>query len=180
MKVLVHRAKEMAKNQPTRPMKRVFDEVFDDVDVDDERNMDHLPNLKNIKNSLHLSRSSRPPRVPHNPADVQLEGEWRRTLNGRDFVLANDGEDDRLIIFGTVHNLRLLCQSDTIYMDGTFKTAPEMFAQVYSIHICYLGTMLPMAIALLPGKTRQTYSRFLRLVSEAATRYGMQFQPGTI
>jgi hypothetical protein len=180
IKVLTHRAKEMAKNQPTRPMKRIFSEVFGSVDLDDERNMDHLPNLRNIKNSLYLSRASRLPRIPHSRVEVQLEGEWRHTLDGRDFILANDGEDDRLIIFGTVHNLRLLCQSDTIYMDGTFKMAPEMFSQVYSIHICYLGTMLPMAIALLPAKTQQTYSRFLRLVSEAAMRYGMQFQPHTV
>ena len=79
-----------------------------------------------------------------------------------------------------MHNLHLLCQSDTIYMDGTFKMALEMFSQIYSIHICYLGTMLPMAIRLLPAKTQQTYLHFLRLVSEAAMRYGMQFQSHTV
>ena len=159
-------------------MKRISNEVFRNVDLDDECNIDHhLPNLKNTKNSLCLSRAARLPRIPHSRVEVLLEGEWRRTIDGRDFILANDGEDDRLITFGTVHNLRLLCQSDTIYMDGTFKTTLEMFSQVYSIHVCYLGTMLPMTIALLPAKTQEAYSRFLRLVSEAVMRYGMQFQP---
>ena len=45
--------------------------------------------------------------MPHTCAEVGLTGEWTQTLDGRDFVLANDGVDDRLIIFGTVKNLRL-------------------------------------------------------------------------
>ena len=117
-------------------MKSIFNEVFHNVNLEDEHNIDHLPNLKHIKNSLYLSCASHLPRIPHSRVEVQLEGEWRRTIDGRDFILANDDEDNRLIIFDTVHNLRLLYQSNTIYMDGTFKTAPEMFPQMYSIHIC--------------------------------------------
>ena len=180
MKILKHQAKEMAKAEPSRPMKRIYEEVFRNVDLDDERNMDYMPALQNIKNSLYTSRARRLPRIPHTRAEVELQGEWRTTLDGRDFVLANDGQDDKIIIFGTVQNLRLLCQADTIFMDGTFKTAPEMFAQLYSIHIYYLGTMLPVAIALLPSKSQLTYSRMLRLLVEVAARYGMQFQPTTV
>ena len=90
----------MAKKQPTHPMKRIFNEVFRNVDLDNERNIEHLPNLKNIENSVYLSRASRLPRMPHSRVEVQLEGEWRRTVDGRDFILAIDGEDDRLIIQG--------------------------------------------------------------------------------
>ena len=45
--------------------------------------------------------------MPHTRAEVELTGDWTQTLDGRDFVLANDSVDDRLIIFGTVQNLRL-------------------------------------------------------------------------
>ena len=65
IKVLTHRAKEMAKNQPTHPMKHIFNKVFGNVDLDNEHNMDHLPNLRNIKNSLYLSHASHLPRIPH-------------------------------------------------------------------------------------------------------------------
>ena len=87
VKLLTHRAKETAKNQPTRHMRRIFNEVFRNVDLDDERNIDHLPNLKNIKNSMYLSRTSRLPRIPHSRVELQLEGRWRRTIDGRDIFL---------------------------------------------------------------------------------------------
>ncbi len=109
-----------------------------------------------------------------------LEGEWASTLNGHDFILANDGNEEKLVIFGTVPNLCLLCEAEIIYMDGTFKVAPEMFAQVYSIHVRKMGMMVPVCVALMPQKNKVTYVRFFRLLSEAAVRYGMGFNPQTV
>ena len=180
MQVLKHRAKVVARDEPHRPMKRVFAETFANVNIEDERQVDQLPTLKAMRSCLYRSRAKRLPPIPHTRAEVELAGEWTQTLDGRDFVLANDGVDDRLIIFGTVQNLRLLCHADTVFMDGTFKMAPEMFHQVYSLHVWHLGIMLPVAIALLPSKTTQTYTRMFRLLMATANRYGMQFQPTTI
>jgi hypothetical protein len=177
---LQHHAKEVARQQPHLPMKRVYAETYGNINVADEREIDHLPSMNAIKSSLYRSRAKRLPGVPHTRAEVNLEGEWTQTIDGRDYVLANDGIDDRLIIFGTMQNLRLLCHAATIFMDGTFKMAPEMFCQVYSIHIWHLEIMIPVAIGLLPSKTQETYSRMFRLLMGAANRYGMQFQPQTI
>ena len=55
-----------------------------------------------------------------------------------------------------------------------------MFHQMYSLHVWHLGVMLPVAIALLPFKITQTYTRTFRLLMATANRYGMQFQPTTI
>ena len=101
-----------------------------------------------MRGCLYRSRAKRLPPIPHTRVEVELTGEWTQTRDGRDFVLANDGVDDRLMIFGTVQNLRLLCYADTVFMEGTFMMAPEMFYQVYSLHIRHLGIMLPVAIAL--------------------------------
>ena len=180
MQTLKHRAKMEAPDQPHRPMKRLFVEAFANVNLDDERQVDHLPSMKSMKSSLYRSRVSRLPRIPHTCAEVDLMGEGTRTTDGRDFILANDGVDDRLVIFGTVQNLRLLCHADTVFMDGTFKMAPEMFCQMYSLHIRHLGQMIPVGIALLPFKTQQTYTRMFRLLMDAANRHGMELQPQTI
>jgi hypothetical protein len=39
----------------------------------------------------------------------------------------------------------------------TFKTAPELFYQIYTIHALVDNNILPCVYALLPNKTEQTY-----------------------
>ena len=56
--------------------------------------MDHLPTLKAMMSCLYHSRAKRLPLTPRRRAEVGLMGEWMRTLDGRDFVLANDGVDE--------------------------------------------------------------------------------------
>ena len=114
MQVLKHRAKVVVRDQPHRPMKRMFVETFANVNIEDERQVDHLPTLKAMRSCLYHSRAKRLPPIPHTRAEVELTGEWTQTLDGRDFVLTNDGVDDRLIIFGTLQNLWLLCHADTV------------------------------------------------------------------
>ena len=64
----------------------------------------------------------------HTRAEVELTGEWIQILDDRDFVPVNDGVDDRLTIFETVENLRLLCHTDTVFgrdiQDGAGNVPP--------------------------------------------------------
>lgn len=174
-KVAIHTAKQEAVRQPHKSMKRVFADAFGN-EVNEEL-LDHLPSFKRHRDSLYRARSQRLPRVPHNRQDIVLEGEWAETLDGRNFILADDGRDDRLIIFGTMQNLRYLCQAETIYMDGTFKLAPEMFHQIYSIHVEVMGKIIPVCVGLLPNKNAVTYSRFLTLLVTKAAQIGLVFSP---
>ena len=48
--------------------------------------------------------------------------------------------------------LRLLCQASRIGTDGTFKTRPKLYAQVYIIMGWCKGLCLPGAFVLLGGK----------------------------
>lgn len=172
-----HDASVLARQHPTMPMKRVYEQAFGDVNLEDEQEVAHLPSLKSLSSTLYRSRAKRLPNLPHTRADINLQGEWASTQDGREFILANDGNEDKMIIFGTVQNLRLLCEAETIFMDGTFKVTPEMFSQVYSIHVMKMGIMVPVCVALLPQKNHETYSRFFHLLLEVAVRYGFRFDP---
>ena len=108
MKILRHRVKDLVQEQPLKPVRQVFGEVFADVNLADEREVDRLPSFTSIKNCLYRSRSNRLPPIPHTRADLQLEGEWTQTQDCREFVLANDGIANRLVIFGTIQNLRFV------------------------------------------------------------------------
>jgi len=78
---------------------------------------------------------------------------YKRTLLGEAFLMydsresqASSSEDeeegeegerrdrpDRVLVFGTRRNVEMLCESGTWFLDGTFKVAPTIFAQVFTI-----------------------------------------------
>jgi len=60
----------------------------------------------------------------------------------------------------------MTCQSQIVYMDGTFKSCPLTFKQLYSIHIHFMDNFFTTIMALLPNKTKQTYIRFLKKLQE--------------
>ncbi|CAF1559358.1 unnamed protein product, partial [Adineta ricciae] len=81
------------------------------------------------------------------------------------------------LAFGTLHSLKVLCESSHIFLDGTFKSCPPPFAQLYSIH-CYssiLNGTTPVLYSLLPNKTKNLYTLFLNDLRTAAVKYDLVF-----
>lgn len=66
-------------------------------------------------------------------------------------------------------------------MDGTFKAAPKLFAQLYTMHIRVLGNFVPALVAFLPAKDEATYERLFRLIQTSAATANLVFAPaGTV
>lgn len=83
--------------------------------------------------------------------------------DGTPFLAYDSGPGaDRILLFATPGGLQLLCQQGDWFADGTFKTAPGIFSQIYTIHVLYLEQTIPVAFALLPSKSRTTYNRLLQ------------------
>ena len=89
------------------------------------------------------------------------------TAKEENFLLYDSGPDlTRILIFGTQKNCDMLTTSNIWLADGTFKTAPQLFAQVYKIHALRGGPnplqdghLLPCLFILLPNKTESTCTR---------------------
>ena len=85
----------------------------------------------------------------------------------------DDNEDHlpRIIVFASDRMLQILQESTTWIMDGTFKVAPRLVFQLYTIHaVVQRGTgteTYPCVYALLPNKTTETYVRLLNVVRNA-------------
>ena len=84
------------------------------------------------------------------------------------FLLQDSGKDDkeRILIFGDVTMKNLLNLSNTWLVDGTFKLSPEIFYQIYTIHVELNGFDPPCVYVLLPNKTEKTYNRMIEMLSE--------------
>ena len=90
-----------------------------------------------------------------------------------DFLLHDSGKEDneRFLIFGQRSLLELMESLDTLWLaDGTFKLCPEIFFQLFTIHITINGYNPPCVYILLPNKTEKTYNRMLDAIKTLIPR----------
>ena len=92
-----------------------------------------LPSLESIRSSLYRARHEDSPILPTLRRDVSLSTRFSNTRSGEDFLLVDDGDDDKIMIFATEENLRLLSDAKAFYIDGTFSTCPSLFYQVHNL-----------------------------------------------
>ncbi|XP_018494353.1 uncharacterized protein LOC108864006 [Galendromus occidentalis] len=114
--------------------------------------------------------------APSNPAcraSIVLSEQYRMYESEpgtfENFLVADTGVGDeyRIMIFGRESTKSRIGHVDKLYVDGTFNLAPPLFAQVSVILAERSRCVTPVAYALLPDKTGETYTRMLRLVKEA-------------
>lgn len=97
-----------------------------------------LPPVSYIKRTLCQIRqiNSSAPSNPLTLIDITIPNNYSQTIDGRQFLL-NDIQpvENRILVFATEKKLDLLAKSDHWFADGTFKSCPSLFAQVYTIHV---------------------------------------------
>ena len=55
---------------------------------------------------------------------------------------------------------------DHWYADGTFKAAPPLFTQIYTIHAVKYNSTIPTVFALMPNKSQDTYVRLFNAIKD--------------
>ena len=134
----------------------------------DENTACHLPDMDSIRRNIRRQRqkAGNPLPVPLNREDIPnpLPDSYRQTSNGENFLLYDSGDEDRILVFGTTEGLQLLGTNEHWFMDGTFKTVPPLFVQLYTIHALVEGRVIPAVYTLLPNKQFQTYRRLLAVL----------------
>lgn len=147
---------------------------------DTQRLVEQLPTFESCRGQLYNQRAKLIPALPQSRPDINIEGPWRLTTKGDPFLLADDGDADRILIFSTRDNLTHLGAATTVFADGTFYTCPDLFTQLYTLHAFVDGAIYPLVYALLPGKSQTTYTRFLTLLKQTCQQHGTQLQPTTL
>ena len=96
-----------------------------------------------------------------------LPQEYKETASGAPFLVYDSGaEEDRMLIFASAEFLQLLTSSEEWYSDGTFKTVPEQFFQLYTLHGVCGEKIVPCVFCLMPNKTEATYVSMLQKIKE--------------
>jgi len=68
----------------------------------------------------------------------------------------------------------------TLYIDGTFKTCPSLFTQLFSIHGLFNNFVVPLIYVLLSNKTTATYYQVFNILWETVSKLGSILNPQII
>ena len=103
------------------------------------------------------------PPIPANIGQVDINGAWAQTWGGTCNLLSIDNQLG-VVVFASQRELEVLSRCTQIFIDGTFHTATFPYCQIVTLHGNYLGWRMPLAMALLTGKTQERYRQFLRVI----------------
>ena len=119
-----------------------------------------LPKFNSLKQTVRRARkrAANVPPEPNSLSCLELPPSYYKTDKGQRFLLYDSG-NQRILIFGTESNLKILNTSSIWLAEGNFKTAHSLFYQLYVIHglkgvtnPMKDGHLLPSLFVLLPNK----------------------------
>ena len=168
--------KEEAVSNDTEPPRRI---ISDTVVNMSQEGRSRLPTQNNLKKAIRRKRNKAgalPPN-PFNADLIVLPDRYKTTTDGRRFLLW-DNQDDvdemeeedlppRILVFATDRCLDLLKNNGHWLFDGTFKTAPDCFYQVFTVHCLYGNGAVPCVYALLPNKNQDTYASVFQIIQQS-------------
>lgn len=98
-----------------------------------------IPSSSQMRQTVNRTRMDPgAPKNPKNLTELRFSEKFSKTIDSnKEFILYDrheDGDDGRLIIFGTEDNLEFLVRCSGLFMDGTFGIVPPLFYQLYTIH----------------------------------------------
>lgn len=90
----------------------------------------------------------------------------------KSIVLEDTGPDDpdRIVFMGSQGLLDELAKASTCFADGTFKSVPNMFCQLYTLRCPVGNKYATCAYFLLPNKSRRTYERMIDMLKAKVPR----------
>jgi len=75
------------------------------------------------------------PSQPQSLEDLTIPYSLRTTIGGELFLIKDSTiNDEKLLPFCTKNNVHRLSHARYLIMDGTFRTVPTVFRQLYTIH----------------------------------------------
>ena len=108
------------------------------------------------------------PPIPQEIIGFSVPPEYSYLDNGSKFLQYDSRIDDpkRILIFATDKAIEDLKQCKNWAGGGTFKSCPNIFFQLYVLHIQIHQFSAPRLFALLPDKVQITYERLFRKIKD--------------
>lgn len=146
------------------------------VVLTNEEVIHRLPERRNVIRTINRTQNRTRPPIPQELSSVEIISPYDRTITGDPFLQLDTGalSEERVIIFYSPQALEHLCHTNIILGDGTFKTVPKIFYQLYTLHGLVHGHIFPLVYALTNRKSQETYSIIFEHLKEAAGNSGLR------
>jgi hypothetical protein len=95
----------------------------------------------------------------------------KKTYRGKLFLLEDSNDEERVLLFSTEQNMKLLSSNSDCFGDGTFKILPLSFYQLFSVLVMINNYISPLAFGLLPNKKQKIYVKFFSLNKKHLNAY---------
>ncbi len=99
-----------------------------------------------------------------NLKDLVIPDKYKETYSGKLFLIDDSNDDERVLLFSTKKNLKLLSENLDWLGDGTFKILPLIFFQLYTILVVINNFIIPLAFGLLPNKKQKIYEKVFSMI----------------
>ncbi len=168
-KVIVEKVKKAARKDPYEDPDAIWDQVWQDVvtgEVAGQMLAAHTAK-KMIKNVQRGEKGHG--KEPQNLKDIEQIPDWYVCLKNQYWLLKDTGKEDpeQQLIFATDEGLHTLLTSTYVLGDGTFKTVPRTFLQLYMLHGNGIhGVFTSCIYALMTPKAERAYKILFAVLSE--------------
>ena len=141
-----------------------------------------LPDAETCKRTIRRSLTANEPVQPdalRNLVVAPVAWTLTRGPNPQRFLLYDNGVNARrrIVMYGTDDCLKSLCESNDVFMDGTFKTSPKLFMQLYVLHGSLGETTVPLVYAYLERKDAEIYNELFTVLSNECAARNLAFAP---
>lgn len=173
VKKTLQKCRKRVREEISVPVSKIFCEEMANIYNKGYDLVTESPAYKNAKTSLCSERRKILGTVenPEHSMDIKFNEDTISFPDGKSFLhldFLND-EGKRIIVFAGQETENFLANGKTFFLDGTFKSCPKQFTQLYTIHVDWGSTasetnVYPAVFALLPDKTESTYRNlFIKL-----------------
>jgi hypothetical protein len=141
--------------------------------------IDGLPNRKSLKTLIQRQRGV-DYTEPSHWKDLMIPDEMKCTLDGRPFIYDVSLPQLRIVLFVTQNSLIKLSEAEVWMFDGTFKTVPSIFGQLFTIHAKVggiNGRVCPLVYALMSDRTERSYKQVFEELNVLAARQQIHLRP---
>ncbi|XP_035210026.1 uncharacterized protein LOC118184461 [Stegodyphus dumicola] len=165
--------RKRVREETSVPVAQIFQEELSELYQKGYDFVAKIPTYSNAKTALCKERRKAlgATQNPPNANDIQFANDTLLLSNGENFLRLDFQNDqgNRILVFGGEESLYLLENGKTFFLDGTFKSCPKQFAQIYTIHVDLRSTatetnVYPALFAFLPDKRQATYIAMLQEV----------------
>jgi hypothetical protein len=92
----------------------------------------------------------------------------KQTLSGKRFFLYDSGieDEERILIFSSDFQIEYLNKSETWLIDGTFKSCPREFNQLFTVNFCLFGKVFPAIFVLMLSQSMKSYEKVFEILKK--------------